>query len=924
MTQEIKYDAFTANTSDYECGDGELAASMNLLGEDGTLKPVLPPKVVFPMTRGLRVLFIHKTADYTHYIIHRLYHSSIEFSDGTLDEQGMLDEKSTHVIANNIIADNLHQINAIGNTLILLTKTGMMYYIFREGSYAYIGNHIPELDLKFYLEGELRRSDLYDIGFKYCDDEKEKATIYEDKQNDLTSAVMAQVNKFIVENSTNEGRFIFPFFVRYAYRLYDGTLTMHSAPILMTGMLPQAVICMTRDQDAKKIRILGVSSKLFCNKSLKTDYDTIVRNWKDIISSIDIFISAPIYTHDQAGTCTKYGVIDEDLVCYATCYNEEKYFNGSYYSQTSIYEWYKNKFDSSGIYKEDDHWSNFHIYLPERDVEDIRNDVESNAQFYLLKSIKLGDTIGPDLEVPEDYLQSLVTREVMTDDYDSHDTLIPKYSFGYNSRFNIANLQKSLFEGFNLESLIQNTRYFSATNPSDTQYRFTDFTYFLDLETSQTKVSKEQDFLYSKLCPIMWLFYPNNKASFVKFTRDKEDYYIPLKQHPTLNGAYAFNDFKDLFGLDIIKENLKYTALHYNDDPIVSLPNKLYTSEINNPFYFPLLGINTVGTGEIKGICAAAKALSQGQFGQFPLYVFATDGVWAMEVSSTGTYSARQPITRDVCVSSESITQLDSEVAFATDRGIMLLSGSNTICISDEINSRDYFTIAELPLAEKLMEAFNAIADNGETETADGLSLVPFSDFIKGCRMVYDYVNQRLIAYNPSLRYAYIYSIKSKRWGMMKSYIVNSVNSYPEALATVQDPPKYYFGKEFYELKDDGKKVVINPDALVDFSHPDAESVTALAVTRPLKLGAPDVLKTVDTVIQRGYFRRDHVAQVLYGSRDLFNWDIVWDSRTAYLHRFRGTPYKYFRLALICKFDKAETLYGCTVQFTPRFTNHPR
>ena len=100
--------------------------------------------------------------------------------------------------------------------------------------------------------------------------------------------------------------------------------------------------------------------------------------------------------------------------------------------------------------------------------------------------------------------------------------------------------------------------------------------------------------------------------------------------------------------------------------------------------------------------------------------------------------------------------------------------------------------------------------------------------------------------------------------------------------------------------------------------------ITALVVTRPFKLGQQDVLKTIDTIIQRGYFRSSHVAQVLYGSRDLFNWHVVWSSADSYLRGLHGTPYKYFRLALICQLGEDESLYGCTVQFTPRLTNKPR
>ena len=230
----------------------------------------------------------------------------------------------------------------------------------------------------------------------------------------------------------------------------------------------------------------------------------------------------------------------------------------------------------------------------------------------------------------------------------------------------------------------------------------------------------------------------------------------------------------------------------------------------------------------------------------------------------------------------------------------MLISGSETVCLSESINSRDLFSLSDLPAADKLVGVFNQFAGEQERITLENASLLPFREFLVGCRMIYDYTGQRILVYNPSVSYAYVYSLKSKTWGMIHSEITDNVNAYPDALAMVS-----------------GNK-------LVSFSTSDAEGITALIVTRPFKLGQPDVLKTIDTIIQRGYFQSSHVSQVLYGSRDLFNWHIVWSSTDKYLRGFRGSPYKYFRLALICKLDKAECIDGCTVQFTPRLTNKPR
>ena len=76
--------------------------------------------------------------------------------------------------------------------------------------------------------------------------------------------------------------------------------------------------------------------------------------------------------------------------------------------------------------------------IPRRSVDCVLEDIRTTSQFFLLESIKIESlsTTRTLIDVEEDYLQSLLNREVMTDDYDSHDTLIPRYAFSYNSRVN--------------------------------------------------------------------------------------------------------------------------------------------------------------------------------------------------------------------------------------------------------------------------------------------------------------------------------------------------------------------------------------------------------------------------------------------------------------------------------------------------------
>lgn len=942
MIQEIKYTGFSANPSDYEAPDGELAMAMGMVPEDDALKPVLPPKRLMSLGADKNVVFIHQTAAFKHYIVLDSSTNIVYFIDAADDS----DTPTLTRVYQFPSSTAIYGFNAVGNTILVLTDSGMHYVLWKndDEGYLYLGTHLPELPITFGLRGEFVTSEKdqnadcldfkptqydaqwFDINNWWQQVTGEVRVIEEefadDNKKEVAKQVMAQANKFIADNVTGKGRFIYPFLARYAYRLYDGSLTMHSAPVLMvpsTGLAPYPVIYdIGGDSGWVKFflyRMEACCCRLDCAVIDQSYIDELML-WKDIVRSVDIFITAPIYTYDQAGDeCwgvkTFQGNGDSQGVLRLIGQKADKtVFPDKYLRMefTQMEAIALGTTDDSGTLKAHP----YYIDLPRKEADELVGDVKDTSTFYLLYNLNLEDlsTERKVIEIPDEYLQSLVNREVMTDDYDSHDLLVPRYAFPYNGRVNLSGITKKLFNGFHACQMSCYMEGVVTYDPTEKRHKCllgtADVRYFFRLRQDGKELTLEAPASkMSRYAIPSYVYYPNTNAYEFVFERvaDEDDstirYVFRMNKSDFLNGSYYFRgfDFTEPWTHD---QGTVPPRPKPSEDTLVDLPNKIYTSEVNNPFFFPLMGINTVGTGTILGICSAAKALSQGQFGQFPLYAFSTDGVWALEVSNTGTYSAKQPITRDVCVNPGSITQIDSAVLFATDRGIMLISGSQTVCLSDGINTVDYFTLSELPRAKELVDIYNERASDEEDISLENASLLPFREFLTSCKMVYDYTNQRIVVFNPSVNYAYVYSLKSKLWGMVRSHIVDGLNSYPEALA------------------------MLSGNVLADLSHSDAMGITALVVTRPFKLGQQDVLKTIDTIIQRGYFRSSHVAQVLYGSRDLFNWHVVWSSADSYLRGLHGTPYKYFRLALICQLGEDESLYGCTVQFTPRLTNKPR
>ena len=59
MIKDVKYNGYSTQPSDYECQDGELALSLNLINEDGTIKPLCSPASVLSTDTGEIPLLKH-------------------------------------------------------------------------------------------------------------------------------------------------------------------------------------------------------------------------------------------------------------------------------------------------------------------------------------------------------------------------------------------------------------------------------------------------------------------------------------------------------------------------------------------------------------------------------------------------------------------------------------------------------------------------------------------------------------------------------------------------------------------------------------------------------------------------------------------------------------------------------------------------
>jgi len=885
MEKEINFTGLNLTPYSDISPDGQLSVAEGIERHAGSIRPVtIQGKTIFEdvLTSYDTLLYLHSTAAYNRFIILReMPHEGptvhfIEESERTLHQFYYLREGET-----------IHKITSVGNTLILLLNTGIRYFLYNEGRYKDLGTHIPFPKIQFGLQASTSR-DLY-TGV-YTSFERESLGGY--KWDEITIDVLSKIETSI-SDTYKKGMFVFPFLVRYAVRLYDGrSFTNHSAPVLMMPSSGQPFVGIRHSQTYNdrgeevsfKLYLAPIVSKLIYQF---IDTDSINNDWNDIIESIDIFISHPfdgIDRNENVSIKTPYNMADDIIVAKA---NSTMTVVKTYYQK-----W--NYLDLHAILRlhEYDTKDTKYINIPRTDPSTYINNIRQCGNFYLIKSIKPGELEEPDaleekvVSFEENYLSNIIYKDALTDDYLTHDTKIADICYTYNSRLNLANIQRKLFEGFDpailcckadgyiqCESEYNEDGSFSQTNYTDTNDSTPVKAITFINENSKTIVTKaESSRNVARTGFGYYLFYPNNFAyrMNIEFGEANQGGGVAgrrnsLQQHMFINGGVFFEGFS-------MPEEVGYIiASQPTDNQIVAEPNKIYTSEVNNPFYFPLNGINTIGTGTILGLASITTPLSQGQFGQFTLMAFCTDGNYALQVNDEGLYAGTPPpMQRDVCTNPDSITQIAGEVIFVSARGAMSADGSIIKCISEALNGVPEDTGKMLP-----------------------------TDLFQQCRVAYDYAGRRIIFFSTTNDESYVLSLEDGTWsngnfGQIKTVL----NVYPYS---------------YIQLAVRGTIIQLN--APYQYNG-DTGLHTGRVVTRPLKLDSLQ-LKRLHQFKLEGIFKEPQQIKI-FGSQNGTDWQLIGGTTRRRVGNMCGRYYKYYRFEIITSLGETENISGIRLEYDVR------
>lgn len=910
--QEVIFKGLTNSPSDYDCQDGELATCLNLINEDGALHPIHQPVVAEPNITlpndSCSIRYVHNVThenkNHSHYIVNCTNSSPYSWywtekgGDGTPHELNLGDFK-------------VNSVTAIGNIICFVGDKNILYAFWNKDSYNIFNKNAFNYTFSVTNTSGVEVDAIAQLGddFQGCfwtssfGSQDYDNLIFEGTKPNGTKTIWNAIDSMINKAMSENGNTYFKYLVFgvVALRLYDGTYSNISNLFVLC---PKESLNNSFYYNADKETIKNTEYYKFVRASgyihrHRINVQLDLTGIEDFVQGVDVFLTK--------GTDFLYLDKGYDATSTETVNNLKKR------KGTITFE----RLKKSSLYREFDNLTFYHsVYITKEDL-------------------------GKDI----DLLNVQGTEEPLSLADMGRTSIGGSCAIAYNNRLHLANIQNYINDIFS-----PNPIYKFELNSSGTSFPVEKINTILgnyidvpltdegwyDLEKQSSDTAEVIAIIDNKYYYKATVQYPLNPIFVVPF-QDAKSVKLYIKHKGKLMDEIGFRNINlhqsETFGMSYYIFNAengifsfmqKYelsnnggvltrrqgdtftsTSSNFYDEAsqkcdsdgakIEQLASLIKVSEAENPLVFPAKNSVQVGSSIISALAANTRPISEGQFGEAPLYAFTDEGVWVLMLSGEGTYVARQPANREICSNPNGILQIDDAVLYPTNRGIMMQQGRNSICITDQLDGYP-FNFMEMKYAKQI------IATN-ETESGE-ISYIRFKDYLKSADMIYDYYNNRIIVFNPNQAYAYVYSLKSKMWGAMKNVFNKRVNIYPEAYATNKE----------------GKILNVYVD------EPYSNTPYFLC-SRPLTISDKEVYKTIFTCIARGYFRKEingKCAIVLYGSNNLFDWYLIKTSVNEYLRGIAGSPYKYFRVALIGNLATNESISGLSAEFQERLQNKLR
>lgn len=916
---KIELKGIKRNTPGVISEDGELEELVNLRYKDGAFRPIPNRSVILPELNYTDI-YIHSNSGYKHYLGVRedkLYYFAKDIASEAT--------KHTEIEICNISGEVTF--TQMGNVINILDSQGIKYAVWYDDGYKLIDSNfdgeqnseelLGKVDLKVDVNPEGRA---YTGPFSLDDKIQRESFLSTYTRSNAIEKQDGRLNGIVLACS--------------AIELYDGSYILHSNPILlgcaaddMTRYESLFVNGVKKNYLTDKIAAFGISAG---DLSVKDEYYTTTQSETIVVG--DVNPSTPQKIPYLPNLVMRFPVPNYSepypTRVYRSC-NDLKYKVNSKLSPTlepliksiSVFittqiDMYKEELEVNTFDKQkllgDSTYYKFH-YLKLKTNSELKKEIGELSTFYKIHEIPFEQLVegSPAIDWTvvdlKDKLLKLTSQEVLTYDNFSHHQLLPEVQFMYNSKLHLGDMKTFLSRGFPLGNFF--TEQGVGQFPNERGI-IGGLAYWIEVSiktgSGLTKVVRYKNRAIGNVNVsdiASFVSYPDARATKMVIHIEyaphlgvdgvTKDFEFKLTAHTTQNFAYyVSNDLKaqsGTLGIDPLQPAFTH-PLEVQREQINS--NVCRVSEINNPFVFPVENTYSIGNGEIKAFSTNTIELSVGQAGQFPLYIFTSDGIYALFIGGAEVnYASSRPISREV-INNKNVKPVDNGVIFTTDKGVMIISGSQVQDLSEALRG-DFLDISNQTTFQKTKSGLTmlqeVVANDKLVQLSTAITTENVLEFIKNAVVGYKYIDKEIWFTNPDKDYSYIFS--KGLWTKITQTGTRFINDYP-------------------------RQLILNGSNLVDIAGETTGYVQTMFITRPLKMG--DGFKQMITAVVRGDFKTNatlqhHAGIYIFGSYDGKRWNFLGGHEAKGELKDLGakverTDCKYFRIAFVGNISTDSTI----------------
>lgn len=636
---------------------------VNLRLKNGALQPVAPRKMVKQLNSMYDKIFLHRLP------------SGQENMIGVRNTSIYFDIDNTPVLITDSLPGVVFSIQQIGNTISLMCEDAIHYLLWKGTSYVNLGV-LPDLPvIKISTEAGTDLTKLYKDEYP-ADSTYDPAATNKDNFELRTKAMGG---KMMDEANEEDMMFYDAFFVRYAFKMFDGNYMKHSAPILV--MPPWSYVNGKMANIAGSDRLLGINTALMIKRFQTRLISSLshLSSWSDIILSVDVFIS-PALGLTAFERAELQRIVDP-------------------------IEW------------QVDTWTSLLTY----NFENAKDGIITESKFYKILELLPGESniLFPSNTDHKNILKTLIGKTTLPDDpFLSHHKPGSKKSYTYNNRLHVFDIKTSLFRGFYLSNFVFESFYNGGIIESGSLITRTIAKVYFSDNAMPVVIAATDSIISSEGALSGFISYPDTRATKIElFVQTSVTGRTPvirwnkltftLTPHDILNISYYFQlGLIDLYpeeGIEFVDAPTSESTNQINAKqyPLINY-NTLKVSDVNNPFR---LSRTYSFDSEILNI--ASNTIKSSDFGQFPLYVFTRNRIFAMQIGSGDiAYSNTVIISNDQPIS-DKILSTPYGVFYITQRGLKSV-GSPEIFTKSNEESRRLLTLDQINIAGDPFQIDNA------------------------------------------------------------------------------------------------------------------------------------------------------------------------------------------------------------------------